>query len=245
MSATWPADSCLEDKMPYVPFDPTARYRRQKRPPAGPPPGGISGYPNAMAPAAGRELPQPDRPPPPPNPALIPPMPGPGRAPSGPVTPPGQAFPDGPMGMGPPPPSMGAPPMGPPPPPQMGQPQPQAAPASPGAAPFEEEDDPLGGMSKEQIEQLTRLGILPEMNSELDTQMSQATALRNQGQPIMRENRRVSTAANPLEFLGTGIQKYKAGKQIEALRKSKQENLDAAAKGRAEYLAAKYGVNGG
>jgi hypothetical protein len=51
----------------------------------------------------------------------------------------------------------------------------------------------------------------------LEEQMARAEALRGTATPEGRDSGRVYTAANPLEHLGTGIQRYRAGKRMQDL----------------------------
>lgn len=64
--------------------------------------------------------------------------------------------------------------------------------------------------------------------TDLDRQLAAAEALRNAEGPQMRSGGRVTTAANPLEFLGAGIQKFRAGraaKKLEGERKEKRGKI--------------------
>lgn len=98
-------------------------------------------------------------------------------------------------------------------------------------------NDMSGEMSEEEIQQLIALGIIPDKQSDIKDQIAQAQALR-QKVPEMRGNGRVQVAANPLEFLGQGIQNYKAGKTIEDLRKKQEELLQQQVAGRGKFFQA-------
>ncbi len=71
-------------------------------------------------------------------------------------------------------------------------------------------------LSDEDIAQLIQLGVIPEEQAALLKQQQQAQMLQQRPGPEMRGNGRVQTAANPLEFIGAGLQQY-AG-----MRKEKQ-----------------------
>jgi hypothetical protein len=71
-------------------------------------------------------------------------------------------------------------------------------------------------MSDDELQQLIALGIIPEEQAQLLKQQQQAQMLQQRPGPEMRGNGRVMTAANPLEFVGAGLQQY-AG-----MRKEKQ-----------------------
>lgn len=77
-------------------------------------------------------------------------------------------------------------------------------------------------LSDEDLAQLIQLGVIPEEQAQLLKQQQQAQMLQQRPGPEMRSNGRVQTAANPLEFIGAGLQQY-AG-----IRKEKQalEKLD-------------------
>jgi hypothetical protein len=87
-------------------------------------------------------------------------------------------------------------------------------------------------MTDEELQQLMALGIIPDQQGALEKQMALAEQLRYRNNPEMRGNGRVQTAAHPLEFLASGIQGYKAGKQIEELRKKQDELLQQQVSGR-------------
>lgn len=90
-------------------------------------------------------------------------------------------------------------------------------------------------LTDEQIRQLMELGIIPDQQSALQDQMRMAQELRYNNAPEMRGNGRVQTAANPLEFLAAGMQSYKAGKELEEIKKRQAELLDKQVQGRSLY----------
>lgn len=81
----------------------------------------------------------------------------------------------------------------------------------------------LQELSDEDLAKLVELGAIPEQQAALAKQMQQARMLQQQAGPEMRGNSRVQTAANPLEFLGTGLQQYAGMRQ----GKETQAKLDA------------------
>lgn len=66
----------------------------------------------------------------------------------------------------------------------------------------------LENLTPEQIQQLVALGVIPDKQGDLSQQYEIANQLRSQATPDMRGNGRVMVAANPLEHLGTGLQRY-------------------------------------
>jgi hypothetical protein len=73
----------------------------------------------------------------------------------------------------------------------------------------------------------------------LDKQMAQADALRSlEGGPEMRSAGRVSVAANPLEFVGKGMQQWEGRKRAKAL-----EPQQATIRGRIGENVKNYGLN--
>lgn len=85
---------------------------------------------------------------------------------------------------------------------------------------------PEGDLSDADLEQLMALGIIPDKQSGLQDQLTQAQKLRYGSMPEMRgEGGRIQTAANPLEFLTAGVQGYRAGKDIDKLRKEQADLL--------------------
>lgn len=103
--------------------------------------------------------------------------------------------------------------------------------------------NPEGELTEEELNQIVGLGVLPEKQSALDRQMKTAEALRYGAGPEMRGNSRVQTAANPLEFLASGIDRYQGGKELERLRAQQNTMLDDATEARRRYyeLASKGG----
>jgi hypothetical protein len=75
-------------------------------------------------------------------------------------------------------------------------------------------------------------------NDALGEQMARADALRNTASPEMRGNGRVQTAANPMEFIGRGMQQWEGRKRANAI-----EGQQAATRGRIGEAVKKYGLN--
>lgn len=95
-------------------------------------------------------------------------------------------------------------------------------------------------MSDEDIQELIDLGIIPEQQQALAGQLERANALRDQSMagPEMRGNGRVQTAANPLEFLVSGVQGYRAGKEADSLQQQQADLLRRQAAGRNKFMQA-------
>lgn len=96
--------------------------------------------------------------------------------------------------------------------------------------------DDFEDLTEEEIAQLMELGIIDDQMSTLDKQMSMAQSIRDRPGPEMRGNHRVQTAANPLEFVGQGIQQYKANKQLEDIANKQGALLDKQMAGRQAFL---------
>lgn len=79
-------------------------------------------------------------------------------------------------------------------------------------------------LSDEELNQLIALGVIPEQQAELVRQAQQASALRRTPMPGMRQAGNVAVAANPLEFLGAGLQQY-AGQRREKELEGKLDDL--------------------
>ena len=88
-------------------------------------------------------------------------------------------------------------------------------------------------MTDEELEQLMALGIIPDQQSALEKQMAIAQELRHGKGPEMRGGGGgYQTAANPLEFLASGLEKRKAGKEIDDLRARQEAMLQQQVQGR-------------
>jgi hypothetical protein len=93
----------------------------------------------------------------------------------------------------------------------------------------------LENMSEEDIQKMVDLGLIDENMAENARQMQTAEKLRYSEAPGMRGNSRVMTAANPMEFIGRGIQQYRAGRQMEDLAKQRGELGKQQTAGRRNY----------
>jgi hypothetical protein len=92
-------------------------------------------------------------------------------------------------------------------------PQPQMGPPAP-AAPV----DPTAQSQEQLYQALLQNMMYDEEMSDLERQLAKADALRSlEGGPEGRQAGRVYVAANPLEFLGKGIQQYQGRKQAQSL----------------------------
>jgi len=121
---------------------------------------------------------------------------------------PGMQVPNSPM--------MGARPPGPP----QGQPQQLQQGQMPGMPPRAPMPPQAGEDNSQRVLEEALLGTYGDVMERdlLKEQMAQAQALRDVPAPEMRGNGRVQTAANPLEFIGRGIQQYRQGKEVRDLR---------------------------
>lgn len=77
-------------------------------------------------------------------------------------------------------------------------------------------------LSDEDLNRLIELGVIPEEQAQLAKQIQQAQMLQQQQGPQGRQTGGIYTAANPLEFVGAGLQQY-AGIRKE---RQAQEKLD-------------------
>ena len=94
----------------------------------------------------------------------------------------------------------------------------------------------LEGMSPEQIEQLIALGIIPEQQDQLNQQYASADALRNKATPEMRGNGRVMVAANPLEPIGVGMQRYAGQRDAKRIQEQQDALRRQQVQGRTDFL---------
>jgi hypothetical protein len=94
--------------------------------------------------------------------------------------------------------------------------------------------DDFDNLTDEEIQQIIAMGGLDDQNALLSGQLERANALRDQAlqSPQMRGNNRVQTAANPLEFLASGVTAYKQGKKADAIQQQQLDLLNRQASGR-------------
>lgn len=71
------------------------------------------------------------------------------------------------------------------------------------------------GMTQEEIDQLIALGIIPAQITQGEADIERAQLLQDTPTPQGRTVRNIYTAANPLEHIGAGMQRYR-GQQDEA-----------------------------
>lgn len=129
------------------------------------------------------------------------------------------------------------------PPQRLGTPDPMGPKLTDPLPPAPGMKDPFAGVSGEQLQALMELGILPELQAGLDDQISQADALRNAPGPEGRDSGRVYTAANPLEFIGAGLQSYAGMREGKKLRSQREEALKKSAETRRTYFDLVRGVS--
>lgn len=79
-------------------------------------------------------------------------------------------------------------------------------------------------LSDEDLAKLAALSGISEEEAMLAKQLQQAQMLQQRQGPQMRGNGRVQTAANPLEFVGAGLQQY-AGMRREKELMGKMDEL--------------------
>lgn len=92
-------------------------------------------------------------------------------------------------------------------------------------------------LSDEDIQQLVALGIIPDQQKDLDSQMATAQAIRDKGAPQGQYSRGgVYTAASPLEHIAYAAQGIKAGHDLNKLRGEQQKLLAQQIRGRSKYF---------
>ena len=90
-------------------------------------------------------------------------------------------------------------------------------------------------MSEADIADLAQLGVLGEDLSENSRQMELAEGLRYAKAPEGRAAGRVFVAANPLEHLATGIDRYRGAKEMKRLEGERKDISGKQTEGRAKY----------
>lgn len=92
------------------------------------------------------------------------------------------------------------------------------------------------------LDSLMQTGVSEEELQQLMQQMSVANALRgNVQQPEMRGNGRVQTAANPLEFIGAGLQALAAKREAQKAQQRISGLQQAQGAGRKQIADRLYG----
>ena len=90
-------------------------------------------------------------------------------------------------------------------------------------------------MSEEDLASLAGLGALGEDMTENSRQMALAEGLRDRPAPEGREAGRAYVAANPLEHLSAGIDKYRAIKDLKNLKGERKGIQEKQTAGRGKY----------
>lgn len=96
----------------------------------------------------------------------------------------------------------------------------------------------------EQLQQLIALGAIPDEQKDMDLQMIQAQKLRNTESPQGQLAGRVYVAANPLEHLAAGIDKYQGAKQMKKLYGQNRDMRTRQTDARMLYLQKMMGAGG-
>jgi hypothetical protein len=81
-----------------------------------------------------------------------------------------------------------------------------------------DEDFDMSQLSEEDLQKLISLGMIDENMAENARQMAMQEGLRYGAAPEGRDSGRVYTAANPLEHVGSLLQKYNANKEMKNLK---------------------------
>lgn len=104
-----------------------------------------------------------------------------------------------------------------------------------------DDQDPLEGLSEEELQQLMDLGVIPQKQDALALQLAQATKLRNSPGPQGRDSGRVYTAASPLEHIAHAAQGIKAGRDMKRVEQEQKDLMASQVQGRSQFLKAMYG----
>lgn len=96
----------------------------------------------------------------------------------------------------------------------------------------------LENMTPEQIQQLVALGIIPDQMAGMDKQMEYANQLRSTPTPEMYGNGRVMVAANPMEHIAAGLQRYKGMKDMKELQAQQEALRKDQTAGRSKFFEA-------
>ena len=95
--------------------------------------------------------------------------------------------------------------------------------------------DELEGMTEEELQLLMELGIAPEQMDSIQRQRKTAEELRYGAGPQGRDTGRTFVAANPLEHLANGIQRYQAKKDMDRLGSEETALLGRTVEGRKTF----------
>ena len=98
-----------------------------------------------------------------------------------------------------------------------------------------DEEFDLSQLSPEELEQLIALGSLGDEMGIVAKQQELADALRYGAGPEGRDTGRIYTAANPLEHIGSAMQKYNAMKESKGLQERQKGILEQSTDARKLY----------
>lgn len=94
------------------------------------------------------------------------------------------------------------------------------------------------GLTEDQIAQLMQLGVLQDEKGILNQELEMAQQLRQTPGPRGRYTGRAFVAANPLEFLGRGLDRVRGSMETARVTEAQRENARRAADARQQYLSA-------
>lgn len=97
------------------------------------------------------------------------------------------------------------------------------------------------GLTEDQIAQLMEMGALAEEGGIIGQEMEMANQLRNTPGPQGRFTGKAYVRANPMEFVGAGLQQAMGGIQQQKGIKQQRENAQAQADLRKQYMEALIG----
>ncbi len=92
------------------------------------------------------------------------------------------------------------------------------------------------GFTPQQINQLMRLGVLEEEGGIISQEMEMANRLRERQGPTARYSGRGYVAANPMEFLATGIDRIRGAYNAQQAIDQQRQNAAEKARLRAQFL---------
>lgn len=96
----------------------------------------------------------------------------------------------------------------------------------------------MDDFTPEQLQALIELGLAPEEMEALQQQMAQAEALRSSELPQGQMAGRVFVAPNPLQYLATGVDRYKGAKQMQGLEGQRKDLIGKTNTSRKSYMDA-------
>lgn len=92
------------------------------------------------------------------------------------------------------------------------------------------------GYTQEALEAMFQAGVVPDEVKLIMKQYEQASAMRDAPGPQGRAAGNVYMAANPLEHIGAGVQKYRAGRQKQDAQQQHAEAMRRMAEGRMQGI---------